>query len=289
MKAVSASRRARRAGAASRAIAGRAPRARARPRGAHAERVSEPAEEAVAFEALTLDAAVVVAAYGLILPRAILEAPRLGCLNAACLRCCRVGGASTPSSARSWRATRRRHHHHADGRRARHRHDAAVAPRADQTRCHGWHAPARTGRALRRASDRGARRPRGRKMSPRRRTRDGELRGKAHDRPDEQLGRPTLPWRWNTSFARSARSRARTFCSRPSASRCSGRRRSNARTTTRRRAACWTTACSSPASTAARFDRDAPAAAGAQGVELDEFLRGCAVPRGTQLECPASS
>jgi methionyl-tRNA formyltransferase len=38
------------------------------------------AEEADAFRALNLDAAVVVA-YGLILPKAILEAPRFGCLN----------------------------------------------------------------------------------------------------------------------------------------------------------------------------------------------------------------
>lgn len=41
----------------------------------------KPAEEAEAFKALALDAAVVVA-YGLILPRAILDAPRLGCINA---------------------------------------------------------------------------------------------------------------------------------------------------------------------------------------------------------------
>ena len=39
-----------------------------------------PEDEKIAFAALGLDAAV-VAAYGLILPRAILEAPRLGCLN----------------------------------------------------------------------------------------------------------------------------------------------------------------------------------------------------------------
>ena len=40
----------------------------------------KPEEEKASFAALNLDAAV-VAAYGLILPRAILEAPRLGCLN----------------------------------------------------------------------------------------------------------------------------------------------------------------------------------------------------------------
>ena len=38
------------------------------------------AEQQDAFAALNLDAAVVVA-YGLILPRSILEAPRLGCIN----------------------------------------------------------------------------------------------------------------------------------------------------------------------------------------------------------------
>ena len=40
----------------------------------------KPAEEQQAFAALDLDAAVVVA-YGLILPKAILDAPRLGCFN----------------------------------------------------------------------------------------------------------------------------------------------------------------------------------------------------------------
>ena len=43
------------------------------------ERLRDPTEQA-AFAALGLDAAVVVA-YGLILPRPILDAPRLGCLN----------------------------------------------------------------------------------------------------------------------------------------------------------------------------------------------------------------
>jgi len=40
----------------------------------------KPAEQAAAFRALELDAAVVVA-YGLILPQALLDVPRLGCLN----------------------------------------------------------------------------------------------------------------------------------------------------------------------------------------------------------------
>src|SRR3546814_4393730 len=38
------------------------------------------AEEAARFKALDLDAAVVVA-YGLLLPKAILDAPRMGCIN----------------------------------------------------------------------------------------------------------------------------------------------------------------------------------------------------------------
>ena len=40
----------------------------------------KPAEEKAAFAALDLDATVVVA-YGLILPKAVLDAPRLGCMN----------------------------------------------------------------------------------------------------------------------------------------------------------------------------------------------------------------
>src|ERR1700761_3303705 len=43
------------------------------------ERLKSPSEHA-AFAALGLDLAV-VAAYGLILPKAILDAPRMGCLN----------------------------------------------------------------------------------------------------------------------------------------------------------------------------------------------------------------
>ena len=61
------------------------------------------AEEQARFAGFDADVAV-VAAYGLILPQAILDAPRLGCLN--------VHGSLLPrwrgrrrSSARSWRAT----------------------------------------------------------------------------------------------------------------------------------------------------------------------------------------
>ena len=62
-------------------------------------------EAAAEFAALGLDAAV-VAAYGLILPRAMLEAPRLGCLNVHASLLPRWRGAA-PISARSWRATAR--------------------------------------------------------------------------------------------------------------------------------------------------------------------------------------
>ena len=51
-----------------------------RDRGAHAALAASDAEAQAAFAALDLEAAV-VAAYGLILPEPILDAPRLGCLN----------------------------------------------------------------------------------------------------------------------------------------------------------------------------------------------------------------
>ena len=49
-------------------------------RGAHAGAAARRSEAQAAFAALRLDAAV-VAAYGLILPHAMLDAPRRGCLN----------------------------------------------------------------------------------------------------------------------------------------------------------------------------------------------------------------
>ncbi|GAA3269956.1 hypothetical protein GCM10020258_43200 [Sphingomonas yabuuchiae] len=60
------------------------------------------AEEQARFAALEADVAV-VAAYGLILPQAILDAPRLGCLNVHGSLLPRWRGAA-PSSVRSWRA-----------------------------------------------------------------------------------------------------------------------------------------------------------------------------------------
>jgi len=55
-----------------------------------------------AFRAHDADAAVVVA-YGMILPQAILDAPKLGCFNLHA-RCCRVGAALRRSTAPSWKA-----------------------------------------------------------------------------------------------------------------------------------------------------------------------------------------
>ena len=57
------------------------------------------------FRAHDADAAVVVA-YGMILPKAILDAPRLGCFNLQ-PRCCRAGAAPRRSTAPSWQATPR--------------------------------------------------------------------------------------------------------------------------------------------------------------------------------------
>ena len=71
----------------------------------------------------------VVVAYGLILPQAMLDVPRLGCLNihalaAAALARRRADPARDP---RGRHAHRR--HHHEDGRRPRHRADAAACAR----------------------------------------------------------------------------------------------------------------------------------------------------------------
>ena len=61
----------------------------------------EPEQQAFAVHGA--DVAVVVA-YGLILPKPVLAAPRHGCLNLPC----RAGAVPLPFSARSWRATGRR-------------------------------------------------------------------------------------------------------------------------------------------------------------------------------------
>ena len=65
---------------ASRTVAGRQARAHAWPRGPHARYRSKDADAQADFAALELDAAIVVA-YGLLLPKPILDAPRLGCFN----------------------------------------------------------------------------------------------------------------------------------------------------------------------------------------------------------------
>ena len=83
-------------------------------------------EEQAAFRALDLDFAV-VAAYGLILPQPILEAPRHGCLNVHASLLPRWRGAAPIQRAILAGDTDRRHHH-ADGARARHRPDARQWP-----------------------------------------------------------------------------------------------------------------------------------------------------------------
>ena len=78
------------------------------------------ADEQAAFAALGLDAAV-VAAYGLILPQPILEAPRLGCLNVHASLLPRWRGAAPIQRAILAGDAETGVTHHADGARARHR------------------------------------------------------------------------------------------------------------------------------------------------------------------------
>ena len=73
-----------------------------------------------AFRAHKADAAVVVA-YGLILPKPILEAPRLGCFNVHASLLPRWRGAAPINRAVMAGRRGERRHHHADGRGARHR------------------------------------------------------------------------------------------------------------------------------------------------------------------------
>ena len=68
----------------------------------------------------------VVVAYGLILPKAVLDTPRLGCINVHGSLLPRWRGAAR-FNAPSGRGCRNRRHHHADGRGAGHRrHDPQV-------------------------------------------------------------------------------------------------------------------------------------------------------------------
>jgi methionyl-tRNA formyltransferase len=91
-----------------------------------------PDDAAAAREAILAAGAdaMVVAAYGLILPQWVLDAPTRGCFNihASLLPRWR-GAAPIPPRHRSGRH-RDRHHHHADGRRARHRRHAVHAHHA---------------------------------------------------------------------------------------------------------------------------------------------------------------
>ncbi len=89
------------------------------------------ADEQAEFAALNLDIAV-VAAYGLILPPAILDAPREGCLNVHGSILPRWRGAAPVQRAILAGDARDGRDDHADGRRARHRRDAVG--RADPDR-----------------------------------------------------------------------------------------------------------------------------------------------------------
>ena len=81
------------------------------------------------FAALDADLAV-VAAYGLILPKPILEAPKAGCINVHASLLPRWRGAAPIQRAILAGDEVTRRDHHADGRRARHRADAAQARRS---------------------------------------------------------------------------------------------------------------------------------------------------------------
>ena len=76
------------------------------------------------FAALRLDAAVVVA-YGLLLPRAILESPRLRLPQCPCLAAAALAGGGPDPARHPRRRPGERHHHHADGPGAGYRPDAA--------------------------------------------------------------------------------------------------------------------------------------------------------------------
>ena len=101
--------------------------------GAAAGRRSRPTRRARRRCAIPLDV-LVVAAYGLILPPAVLAWPRHGCLNIHASLLPRWRGAAPIQRALLAGDARDRHHDHADGRRARHRADARRRPRADRRR-----------------------------------------------------------------------------------------------------------------------------------------------------------
>ena len=119
-------------------------------RGAHA---GQPARRSASSGALpsSPSTSAVVAAYGLILPKPILAAPRLGCLNVHGSLLPRWRGAAPIERAILAGDTRDRRHHHADGSRARHRADAAGRARCRSglttTAATLHRAPGRPGRA----------------------------------------------------------------------------------------------------------------------------------------------
>ena len=88
------------------AVAGRARGAQARPCRCSRRASLKGADAQAAFAAHGADVAVVVA-YGLILPKPILDAPCRSAASTCTPRCCRAGAAPRRSSARSWRATPR--------------------------------------------------------------------------------------------------------------------------------------------------------------------------------------
>ena len=93
----------------------------------------------------------VVVAYGLILPQAVLDLPRLGCLNIHASLLPRWRGAAPIQRAILAGDAAHRRHDHEDGRRSRHRADAAACARPTSAR-------ARPRRAARPAGARSARR-----------------------------------------------------------------------------------------------------------------------------------
>ena len=247
------------------------------------------AEEAAASPRSSLDAAV-VAAYGLILPKAMLAAPRLGCLNVHASLLPRWRGAAPIERAHPRRRQRDRRHHHADGRRARYRPDRCSPSRADRPAHHRR-------RALRRASPSAARALLLEAL-------DGLAAGRLAPRPQPAEGATyaqeararrraarLAPARRPSSSARCARSTLRPA---PGSSANGERikvlaaelapgRRARARHRARRprspspaaRARCGRSCCSAPAARA-----------------LDDGARSCAalpLPPGTVLPCPATS
>ncbi len=98
----------------------------------HPVNFKEPATRSE-FAAFGADLAV-VAAYGLLLPQAILDAPRLGCINIHASLLPRWRGAAPIQRAIDAGDAETGITHHADGGRARHRRDAARRSAADRPR-----------------------------------------------------------------------------------------------------------------------------------------------------------